>query len=179
MLSLKTSKRPSWTVVSWIKTPPREFRPFVSVRVEEVQETVASERFRYMKSKCNPGDALTREYALKHRNKLTRGRKTPEMFMPHPSQKEGRATPSFSITNFRTGTQSPAYVHRFAERTRHRDVATGSLTVQELMQAELQLLKWGEKHINASTGSSSPVWMKRGYSESMAASKMPESSRKT
>lgn len=38
-------------------------------------------------------------------------------------------------------------VHRFAER-RHRDVANGSLTVQELMQAELQLLKWSQKYMN-------------------------------
>jgi len=41
-----------------------------------------------------------------------------------------------------------AYVHRFAERTRRMDVASGSLTVQELMQAELQLLKWSQKHID-------------------------------
>ena len=41
-----------------------------------------------------------------------------------------------------------AYIHRFAERTRRRDAPNGSLTVQELMQAELQLLKWSQKHIN-------------------------------
>ena len=41
-----------------------------------------------------------------------------------------------------------AYVHRFAEHSRCRDVANCSLTVQELMQAELQLSKWSQKHIN-------------------------------
>ena len=50
----------SQTVLSWIRTPPREFRPFVSVRVAEIQETVGTENFRYIRSKYNPADALTR-----------------------------------------------------------------------------------------------------------------------
>ena len=53
----------SRTVLTLIKTPPREFRPFVSVRVAEIQETVGSEQFRYIKSKYNPADALTRGIA--------------------------------------------------------------------------------------------------------------------
>ena len=59
----KTFWLDSRTVLSWIKTPPREFRPFVSVRVAEIQETVGSEQFRYIKSKYNPADALTRGIA--------------------------------------------------------------------------------------------------------------------
>ena len=31
----------SRTILSWLKTPPRDFRPFVSVRVSGIQETVA------------------------------------------------------------------------------------------------------------------------------------------
>ena len=50
----------STTVLSWIKTPPKEFRPFVSARVAEIQETVGSEDFRYIPSNENPADALTR-----------------------------------------------------------------------------------------------------------------------
>ena len=50
----------STTVLSWIKTPPKEFRPFVSARVAEIQETVGSEDFRYVPSNENPADALTR-----------------------------------------------------------------------------------------------------------------------
>ena len=56
--------RTFWTssraVLTWIRTPPREFRPFVSVRV---QETVGSEQLPYFKSKYNPADALTRGIA--------------------------------------------------------------------------------------------------------------------
>jgi hypothetical protein len=49
-------------VLSWIKTPPKEFRPFVSARVAEIQETVGSVDFRYIRSSDNPADALTRGF---------------------------------------------------------------------------------------------------------------------
>jgi len=39
----KTFWTDSRTILSWITTPPREFRPFVSVRVAEIQETMRSE----------------------------------------------------------------------------------------------------------------------------------------
>ena len=50
----------SKTVLSWLRTPPREFRPFVSVRVAEIQESVGVEDFHYIRSKSNPADTLTR-----------------------------------------------------------------------------------------------------------------------
>ncbi len=43
----------SSTVLSWIKTPPKEFRPFVSARVAEIQETLGSRDFRYIRSSDN------------------------------------------------------------------------------------------------------------------------------
>ena len=59
---IKDCKRVFWvdssTALSWIRTPPRQFRPFVSARVAEIQETVGD--FRYIRSKSNPADALTR-----------------------------------------------------------------------------------------------------------------------
>ena len=48
------------TVLSWIRTPPRQFKPFVSARVAEIQETVGVDDFRYIRSKSNPVDTLTR-----------------------------------------------------------------------------------------------------------------------
>lgn len=33
----------STTVLSWIRTPPKVFRPFISARVAEIQETVRTE----------------------------------------------------------------------------------------------------------------------------------------
>ena len=50
----------SMTVLSWIKTPPKNFRPFVSARVAEIQETCHPENFHYMCSCDNSEDALTR-----------------------------------------------------------------------------------------------------------------------
>ncbi len=49
----------SQTVLSWIKTPARKFKPFVSARVAEIQESVDVGNFRYVKSNDNPADALS------------------------------------------------------------------------------------------------------------------------
>ena len=171
----KTFWTDSRTVLSWIKTPPREFRPFVLVKEAEIQETVGSEQFRYIKSKYNPADALTRGIAPGDLKSWMSGPpflKLPETEWPQfqddgqspykereDGLKEMKTTPkevdtgNFSIllekcSMFTKIRRVLAYVHRFAERTRRRDVANGSLTVQELMQAQLRLLKWSQKHIN-------------------------------
>ena len=47
------------TVLTWIRTPPRESILLVSVQIAEVRQTVGSEHFRSIKSKYNPADALT------------------------------------------------------------------------------------------------------------------------
>ena len=36
------------------KDPSRQFKPFVSARVAEIQETVVVDDFRYVRSKSNP-----------------------------------------------------------------------------------------------------------------------------
>ena len=43
-----------------IKTSPRKFKPFVSVRVAETQETMGSEACKYVRSDHNPADVLMR-----------------------------------------------------------------------------------------------------------------------
>ena len=63
----------SSTVLSWIRTPPREFRPFVSARVAESQETIGADQFHYIKSNNNPADALTRGIHLNHLMKWAEG----------------------------------------------------------------------------------------------------------
>ena len=47
-------------VLTWLKTSPRKFKPFVSVRVAEIQETMGSEACKYIRSDHNPADVLTR-----------------------------------------------------------------------------------------------------------------------
>ena len=63
-VNLRNCKRVFWvdsqTVLSWIRIPPREFRPFVSVRVAKIQETVGVEHFRCVRSKSNVVDVVTR-----------------------------------------------------------------------------------------------------------------------
>ena len=50
----------SQTVLAWIKTPHKRFKPFVSVRVAEIQETLDTQAFKYIRSDANPADLLTR-----------------------------------------------------------------------------------------------------------------------
>ena len=52
----------SATVLNWLQTPVSHFKSFVSTRIQEIKETVpeAPGCFRYIKSKLNPADALTR-----------------------------------------------------------------------------------------------------------------------
>ena len=49
----------SQVVLSWPETSPRKFKPFVSVRVAEIQETIDPKDFSYIRSEHNPADALT------------------------------------------------------------------------------------------------------------------------
>lgn len=58
----------SQTVLSWVKIPARKFKPFVSSRVAEVQESVNVGNFRYLKSKDNPADALTKGIGINELN---------------------------------------------------------------------------------------------------------------
>ena len=61
---IEDCKRVLWTdsktALSWIKTPARKFKPFVSARVAEIQENINVKAFKYTRSKENPADALTR-----------------------------------------------------------------------------------------------------------------------
>ena len=50
----------SQTVLTWIRTCSRKFKPFVSVRVAEIQQTLETQAFQYIKSDCNPADVLTK-----------------------------------------------------------------------------------------------------------------------
>ena len=50
----------SQTVLAWIKTPLKRFKPFISVRVAEIQETLNTQAFKYIISDVNPADVLTR-----------------------------------------------------------------------------------------------------------------------
>ena len=59
--------------LSWIRTPPQEFRPFISARVAEIQETIGADQMRYIKSNNNPADTLTRGIHLKHVMKWSEG----------------------------------------------------------------------------------------------------------
>ena len=87
----------SSTVLSWIRTPPREFRPFVSARVAEIQESIGADQARYIKSNHNPADALTRGIHPNHLMKWAEG----------PSFLE---LPEENWPNFQDHTQANAHV---------------------------------------------------------------------
>ena len=63
----------SQVVLSWLKTSPRKFKPFVSVRVAEIQETTDPQEFSYIKSEHNPADALTKGILPEQLEKWSQG----------------------------------------------------------------------------------------------------------
>ena len=87
----------SSTVLSWIRMPPQEFRPFVSARVAEIQESIGADQVRYIKSNHNPADALTRGIHPNHLMKWAEG----------PSFLE---LPEENWPNFQDHTQANAHV---------------------------------------------------------------------
>ena len=63
----------SQVVLSWLKTSPRKFKPFVSVRVAEIQETIDPQEFSYIRSEHNPADALTKGILPEQLEKWSQG----------------------------------------------------------------------------------------------------------
>ncbi|XP_055613926.1 uncharacterized protein LOC129760310 [Uranotaenia lowii] len=50
----------SKTALSWIQADPRNYRPFVSNRVVEIQELTSEYEWRWIPSRCNPADEATK-----------------------------------------------------------------------------------------------------------------------
>ena len=63
----------SKVVLSWLETSPRKFKPFVSVRVAEIQETIDPQEFSYIGSEHNPADALTKRILPEQLEKWSQG----------------------------------------------------------------------------------------------------------
>ena len=63
----------SQVVLSWLKTSPRKFKPFVSVRVAEIQETIDPQEFSYSRPEHNPADALTKGILPEQQKKWSQG----------------------------------------------------------------------------------------------------------
>ena len=202
--NIQDSKRIFWvdssTVLSWIKTPSRQFKPFVSSRVAEIQETVLVEDFQYIRSKFNPADILTRGIEPSQLEDWIKGPsflQLPEGQWPkfetkapiEPTAKAGvlmevkiekTKTPmqhEAAIAEFQTKVdldkseedtnpvfhqllntcstfskirRTLAYVRRFIQNARKKNVKTGSITVQELQGSEKQLFKWSQAHLDPS-----------------------------
>ena len=63
----------SRVVLSWLETSPRKFKPFVSVRVAEIQETIDPQEFSYIGSEHNPANALTKRILPEQLKKWSQG----------------------------------------------------------------------------------------------------------
>ena len=63
----------SQDALSWLKTSPRKFKLFVSVRVAEIQETIDPQEFSYIRSEHNPADALTKGILPEQLEKWSQG----------------------------------------------------------------------------------------------------------
>ena len=201
----------SSTVLSWIRTPSRQFKPFVSARVAEIQETVGVDDFRYVRSKSNPADTLTRGTEPSRLTDWLEGpsflqlpeEKWPDFQAEEQSNHEKKAevskemkisekasisaklqvpvgdvnavNPEAATTEAKTKLEQVksednpiiqklletcltfpkirrtlAYVLRFVQNSRKKNVKTSPITVQELKESENQLFKWSQFHLKPS-----------------------------
>ena len=213
--NIQDCKRIFWvdssTVLSWIRTPSRQFKPFVSARVAEIQETVGVDDFRYVRSKSNPADTLTRgtepsrltdwlegpsflqlpeekwpdfqaeeqsnhekeaevlkEMKTSEKASISAKTEVPEgdvnAVNPETATTEVSAKPEQvksednpilqklleNCSTFPKIRRPLAYVLRFVQNTRKKNVKTGPITVQELKESENQLFKWSQFHLKPS-----------------------------
>ena len=84
----------SQTVLTWLKTSPRKFKPFVSVRVAEIQETMGSEACKYIRTDHYPADVLTREILPEKLKTWSEG--PPSLKRPEPEWPEFQENPKES-----------------------------------------------------------------------------------
>ena len=82
----------SQTLLSWLKTSPRKFKPFVSVRVAEIEETIDAETSHYIRSNYNPADALTKGVSPEELNNWLKG--PPFLWEPEEKCPEFEESPS-------------------------------------------------------------------------------------
>ena len=201
--NIQDCKRIFWvdssTVLSWIRTPARQFKPFVSARVAEIQETVGVDDFRYIRSKSNPADILTRgtepsrltdwlegpsflhlpetEWPnFQIEDQSIRGEETEVVMETKTSEKTNMpvkheaATAEINVklervksednpilhqllktcSTFPKIRRTLAYVRRFVQNASKKNVKTGPITVQELIESENQLFKWSQLHLDPS-----------------------------
>ena len=213
--NIQDCKRIFWvdssTVLSWIRTPSRQFKPFVSARVAEIQETVGVDDFRYVRSKSNPADTLTRGTEPSRLTDWLEGpsflqlpeEKWPDFQAEEQSNHEKEAevlkemktsekasisakpevpvgdvntvNPEAATTEAKTKLEQVksednpiiqklletcltfpkirrtlAYVLRFVQNSRKKNVKTSPITVQELKESENQLFKWSQFHLKPS-----------------------------
>ena len=213
--NIQDCKRIFWvdssTVLSWITTPSRQFKPFVSARVAEIQETVGVDDFRYVRSKSNPADTLTRgtepsrltdslegpsflqlpeekwpdfqaeeqcnhekeaevlkEIKTSEKASISAKPEVPEgdvnAVNPETATTEATAKPEQvtsednpilqklleNCSTFPKIRRTLAYVLRFVQNTRKKNVKTGPITVQELKESENRLFKWNQFHLKPS-----------------------------
>ena len=213
--NIQDCKRIFWvdssTVLSWIRTPSRQFKPFVSARVAAIQETVGVDDFRYVRSKSNPADTLTRgtepsrltdwlegpsfpqlpeakwpdfqaEEQSNHEKKaeVSKEMKTSEKAsisakLEVPVGDVNAVNPEAATTEAKTKLEQVksegnpiiqklletcltfpkirrtlAYVLRFVQNSRKKNVKTSPITVQELKESENQVFKWSQFHLKPS-----------------------------
>ncbi|XP_065193163.1 uncharacterized protein LOC135824359 [Sycon ciliatum] len=153
----------SCTVLQWIRSYSRRFKPFVANRVGTIQESTAPRQWRYVPSKSNPADILSRGMSvekLAHASLwwqgpafLTREEDWPEMPVSEqcsPAVDEIRkatqessfitvhqpAVQPFRFSSWTKLVRVQAWVSRFINNCRKEGRLAGELTADEIADAE-------------------------------------------
>ncbi|PFX22440.1 hypothetical protein AWC38_SpisGene13037 [Stylophora pistillata] len=159
----------SQTVLACIKTPPKRFKLFVSVRVAEIQESLDTQAFKYITSDVNPADVLTRGIPPEERvdeepsKEIKSNKKTTKCKEPTPCTVSSGESPKFrqptdnptlqhlmkTCSTFVKARKNLAYVLRFINNARKKE--TRPISPGELKKSEIQMFKWCKGTINMDT----------------------------
>lgn len=149
----------STIVLQWLRAPPRSLKTYVAARVTEIQQNTEIHRWRHVRSKDNPADAISRGQLphafLRNESWVSSppwlrkdASEWPNEILPNVQLPELRTNMCLAVTyddlglfqrysSFSRLTRIVAYCLRFRRTNKHR----GSLRSEEINEAETRILR--------------------------------------
>ncbi|PFX31433.1 hypothetical protein AWC38_SpisGene3710 [Stylophora pistillata] len=143
----------STTVLSWVRTPPREFRPFWSegpsfLKLPEEKWPTFQDHTQ-VNAHVDDLEAIKEKKAFRKEKKARKHYNAFAEVCPELNQPESEGNPILSHLLKSCSTYSKirrtlAYVRRFIRNARKMSPKSGPISVPELKAAEARLLKWSQ-----------------------------------
>ena len=159
----------SSTVLSWIRTPPREFRPFETRRIHfnhlmkwsegpsflelPKEKWSSAQDHTRVNTHVDDLDALRQKKTFRKEKKAGKHHSAAAEVCPELDQPGSEENPILlhllkTCSTYSKIRRTLAYVGHFIHNARKMNLKSGPISVQELKAAETHLLKWSQFHVN-------------------------------